>query len=368
MKKSMATAWAAAFCFILLILDAKTALLGATEGVTLCLQVLIPSLFPFFILSLLLTNAIAGQQFPLLKPLGRLCGIPTGCESLLMVGLLGGYPVGAQSIVHCYEQGQLSGADARRMLGFCNNAGPSFLFGMVASRFDSVGIIWALWGIHMLSALLVGAILPGKSRNTGMQTPNEPLPISKALDKSLHVMATVCGWVILFRVMIAFFSRWFLWLVPGWAKALLIGMTELANGCCELELVGSSGLRFVLVSCLLAFGGLCVSMQTISVTGKLGIGLYFPGKAIQTAVSLILASLSQYFLFRGQERINPLPLAAIGTVVFVALLLLMKKKKKVVAFPKLMVYNHRKDNLEVTVCSFGNGSKDPAPTASTAQS
>ena len=66
-------------------------------------------------------------------------------------------------------------------------------------------------------------------------------------------------------------------------------MTELANGCYELELVGSSGLRFVLVSCLLAFGGLCVSMQTISVTGKLGIGLYFPGKVLQCCISISIA-------------------------------------------------------------------------------
>ena len=83
---------------LVLILDAKTALQGARQGVELCLKTVIPSLFPFFVLSILLTSSLLGSRIPLLRPLGRLCGVPKGAESLLIPAFLGGYPVGAQSV------------------------------------------------------------------------------------------------------------------------------------------------------------------------------------------------------------------------------------------------------------------------------
>lgn len=367
MKKSNVTACIAGVCFLILILDAKTALQGALDGVGLCLQALIPSLFPFFILSMLLTSSLMGQRIPFLAPIGRLCGMPKDSESLLIVGLLGGYPVGAQAVTQSFESGQLSKEDARRLLGFCNNAGPAFLFGIVASRFSSMTEVWTLWAIHILSALITGLSLPGRSKNFTVLKQKKPLTLSKALERSIKVMAQVCGWVVLFRIVIAFFSRWFLWLFPGWVQTLLIGLTELANGCYELANIDIDGLRFVIASGILSLGGLCVAMQTLSVTGNLGTGLYFPGKAIQSLVSLILSGLSQYFLFPAEERFNALPLITIAATALILLQILLKKKKKVVAFPAPMVYNREKENLEVFVCSFGSGSKNPAPTASSAQ-
>ncbi len=368
MKKSTVTAIIAGVCFLILILDAKTALQGASDGVRLCIQALIPSLFPFFILSMLLTSSLMGQSIPFLSPIGRLCGMPKGSESMLLVGLLGGYPVGAQSVAQSFVSGQLSKADAHRLLGFCNNAGPAFLFGIVASRFSSMTAVWVLWAIHILSALITGILLPGKSENCTVLQQKEPLTLSKALERSIKVMGTVCGWVVLFRIMIAFFTRWFLWLFPGWIQTLLIGLTELTNGCYELGTIEFDGLRFVIASGILSLGGLCVAMQTISVTGKLGTALYFPGKAMQSLVSLILAGFSQYFLFPAEEQFNAIPLMTITATALILLHILLKKKKKVVAFPTPMVYNREKDNLEVFVCSFGSGSKSPAPTASSAQS
>lgn len=368
MKKSTVTACIAGFCFLLLILDSKTALSGAMDGVTLCLQALIPSLFPFFILSMLLTSSLTGQNIPILAPIGRLCGIPKGSESLLLVGLLGGYPVGAQSVTQAFDAGQLSKDDARRLLGFCSNAGPAFLFGIVAGKFASVGAVWALWGIHIVSALITGMLLPGKSISNAVLKRSEPLSLSQALERSIKVMATVCGWVVLFRIIITFFSRWLLWLFPLWVQTLLIGITELANGCCDLGTIQQGGLRFVIAAGILSVGGLCVAMQTVSVTGKLGTGLYFPGKAIQTLVSLMLAGLLQYVLFPGEQQFNALPLVAASALLLIMTQIAMKKRKKGVAFPMHMVYNREKENLEVGICSFASASKNPAPTASTAQS
>ena len=293
-KKQLWTGMAASLGMLVLILDGKTALEGARQGIELCLRTVVPSLFPFFLLSILLTSSFMDSSLPLLRPLGRLCGVPKGAESLLVAGFLGGYPVGAQSIAAAYRAGQLHKKEAERLLAFCNNAGPAFLFGMVATMFPRRWMAWALWGIHMAGAVLAAVLIPGQRGNQVTMSPARPTSLSAALHSALRVMATVCGWVVLFRVILAFLSRWFLWLLPAPAQVAVTGPLELSNGCCELMAVTDVRLRFCICAGMLAFGGLCVTMQTLSVTSGLSLKQYFLGKAMQTAFSLALTAAIVY--------------------------------------------------------------------------
>lgn len=289
MKKTLSVRLFAALGLLMLILDSKTAILGAQDAVMLCIRSLIPSLFPFIVLSNLMTGGLSGTSTPLLRPLGKLLGLPAGAEGLFLTGILGGYPTGAQAVHQAWAQGQLSAADARRMLGFCNNAGPAFLFGILAPFFSSGISLWLLWGIHILSALMAGLLLPGRSAGAvKVMGDTKPSPTA-ALKRSVAVMGYICGWVVLFRVLFAFCSRWFLWLLPPAGQVTLYGLLELAGGCCSLDFVAEESLRFVICSGMLACGGLCVAMQTASVTGSLGLGQYIPGKLIQTVCSLWLS-------------------------------------------------------------------------------
>lgn len=297
----------------------------------LCIYTVIPSLFPFLFLSALLNSSITGRKISSLRPLGRLCGIPNGGESILLIGLLGGYPAGAKCINDTYRNGQLTKADAQRMLGFCNNAGPAFLFGMLSRCFSSSLVTFALWMVHVFSVVLTGVLLPGKQQRQSCSEINRPITVSKALDNSLKAMASICGWIVLFRVVIKFCERWFLWLFPGEWQVLIIGILELSNGCITLSTVKSEALRFVLAACMLSLGGLCVAMQTVSVTKELGIGMYFPGKLLQTALSLLLASAVSPFLFSPNMYYSPVFCAMIG-VCTVGILIFLYRRKKVVAF------------------------------------
>lgn len=275
---------------LLLILDAKTALLGAQTGIDLCLRTVIPSLFPFFVCSILLTSSLSGISFSALRPFGKICGIPPGAETILLSGLFGGYPVGAQCVTAAYHNKLLSRGEAERMLAFCNNVGPAFLFGMVSSLFASPWISWLLWGIHILGALLTAVVLPpnGEERISADSTVQQA-SIAQILRQAITAMGNVCGWVVIFRVVLAFLHRWLLWIFPVEIQTILAGILELTNGCVELGNVTDMHLRFLVVSGLLAFGGLCVTMQTISVTTGLSLRLYFLGKGIQTVFCTAVA-------------------------------------------------------------------------------
>ena len=277
----------AAIGVFILILDGKTAIIGGQTGIQLCLQTVIPSLFPFIFLSVLLTSSFLGTPIPLLRPVARFCKVPMGAESIFISSFLGGYPVGAQTIAEAYRSGFLSKSDAERMLAFCNNAGPSFLFGMVSGVFSKRWVPWCIWGIHITSALLVSRLMPSKSTHSRHFPKRNQKTISQALTDSLRIMASICGWVILFRIIITFLQRWCLWLLPVDLQITLTGVLELSNGCCELPKIVNPQIRFLLCSVMLAFGGVCVTMQTVSVTVGLSLHCYFFGKLMQTFFSIL---------------------------------------------------------------------------------
>lgn len=315
---------------IILILDARTALTGGIEGVSICLKTVIPSLFPFFLFSILLNSTLAGTEIVFLRPVGRLLGIPAGAESLLLLGLVGGYPVGAQCITEAYRNGNLDRQDANRMLGFCSNAGPAFIFGMGAFLFERKSVLWVLWVLHIVSALLVGFILPNKRQTISKLTFETSLSIPQALNKAMQAIVGVCGWVVVFRVLLAFLQRWCFWLIGYEAQTFITGLLELTNGCYRLFDATTQGVRFVMCATFLGFGGLCVLMQTVSVTGGLGTGNYFLGKMLQGSVSLFLSGMLQGILFHPLDRWNGwLQYAAFAMIFCIFTLIFVFKKKRV---------------------------------------
>ena len=323
--------WTGIFLFIamlLLILDTKTAMNAVADAVDICLRTVIPSLFPFFIISIMLTGMLQDCSSSFMQPLGQLLGIPNGCEVIFIIGLLGGYPVGAKSIAQAYNAGALSKAQTARLLGFCCNAGPAFLFGMAGRLFDQIYIPWVLWGIHLLAALIVGIILPRLSQENGKILPPARISLPEAVEQSVKTMGCVCGWIVLFRVIIAFMQRWFLWLLPLEAEVLFVGLLELANGCLSLNQILNPGLRFILCAIMLSFGGICVYAQTISLTHKIGTGMYFPGKLLQSSISAVLACIVQCFLYpKAQQAVlMPLIIAVNGCIVLILAVFLRKKQ------------------------------------------
>lgn len=335
MKRNHCTAICASLGMLILIFDTRTALSGATEGIDLCLKTVIPSLLPFFFLSILVTGSISASRIGFLAPVCKFLRLPLNAAPILAVGFLGGYPVGAQCIADAVRQGHISRENGRRMLAFSSNAGPAFLFGIGSRIFADISMCWALWIIHILSALLVGILTPGEAEECKVCQHEKSADLTNTLRQCIRTMSMVCGWVILFRVMLTFCQRWFLWLLPDWAQILFCGLLELANGCCGLVRIESEQLRFLLFSVMLGFGGLCVTMQTLGVTQGMDTSRYLPGKITQALLSGVMATL---FISREMAPLSFLLLAAIcGGYSF-----LCRKGQKMLAFRKPALYNKEK--------------------------
>ena len=115
-------------------------------------------------------------------------------------------------------------------------------------------------------------------------------------------MAEICGWIILMRALIAIIQKWCLWCLSAPWDMLIIGSLELCNGCLALANVKNYGLRFILCSFFLGFGGLCVALQTRSAASNTNFRLYLPGKFLQAWVSFLMAYAVQYIAFTPQDK------------------------------------------------------------------
>jgi len=321
---------------LILTLDTKTALLGASAALELCIKILIPSLFPFLVLSSLCCGLLLGTRFALLTKLLRPCRLPAGAETVFLIGILGGYPIGAKLVSDAFRRGDLEKSDAEHMLMFCSNAGPAFIFGVLGSLFSQFWAPWLLWLLHVVSAWAVGVLTARKGSAKSLTVTNA-LP---RLTKSLEAMGLICCWVILFKILLTFLDKWFLGSLPTPLRILISGLGELSNGCLLLGQLDNPGLRFLLAFAMLTFGGSCIAMQTVTIIGPLSPGKYLYGKLLQTLIGLLLALPLQALLFA-----SPLSRWEIPFLVILALTCILLPKqipKKVVAFRKKMVYNTEK--------------------------
>lgn len=337
--RKVAVAIITSVSMFLLVLNAKDSLAFANEALKLCTNSLIPSLFPFMFLATILNNALSGYRFHFLHIISRLCRIPEGSEILFVLGILGGYPVGAQMIANAHRDDNLNKDDAQRMIGFCNNAGPSFIFGVVGPLFDTGLIPTFIWFIQILSAIITGALLSGSCSERTTVSNQAHISVTDALERSVKTMGLICGWVLLFKIVVGFTEQHLAAVLPQCVCVFIAGVLELTNGCIALYGVESAGTRFILSSLFLALGGLCVALQTSSAVKPLQLKIYAVGKCIQGLISVLIAYIIQYFIFPFNERCNSLNPFLILPILFALTAIIFISRKKTVAFRDKLVYN-----------------------------
>ena len=288
------------------------------EGLSLCGNVIVPSLFPFFVLSSLvvelgLARCLGRAAEGLMWPLFRVGGAGA---SALTLGLIGGYPVGARTAIGLYESGQCSRDETLRLLAFCNNSGPAFIFGVVgAGVFASGRIGLCLYLVHALASLCVGILFrfygekgaPGRGRGAQFRATRFTAALTNSVKGAARSILNICAFVLLFTVIVRLlFVCGFMGLAARTVSALLSGMgvdlrmaEQLLTGLLEVS-AGVTGLaslsgagRLPMAAFLLGWAGLSVHCQVLSFLADsgLGAGTYLAGKLLHGALSALFTAL-----------------------------------------------------------------------------
>lgn len=316
---------------------------GIRDGLDICRNAILPTLFPFFVISELMiglgyTGWAAGIAAPMMNAIFHLPG-ETAIPYIL--GLIGGYPAGAKAAAEQFRNGYLSKRDTEQLLLFCNNAGPAFIVGFVGAGIlhnISAGII--LYLIHILTSIIMGIIFRSRTTNTEKCNFNEifkssgSVAITNAIKKGGSTTIHVCIYIIFFSVLSAYMESFLPHkLQTHLTLRFLIASIELAGGITALSSALGSDAMFIISAFMIGWGGFCVYFQTLSILEESGLNprYYLPAKLLHGSIGTILAIVSLPLIRKPYTvftTTNGIIFGAILTISVIAVLLLKKSTGK----------------------------------------
>lgn len=281
---------------------------AVTEGLSLCGKVIIPALFPFFILSSLILNLGLYQGIGKLMGgiMPKVFGLNPNCATALLLGFIGGYPVGAKTTLSLYQEKLCSKGEAEHLLGFANNAGPAFIIGVIGSGiFGSGEISLLLYASHILGCIATGVLLASVKQTvqsntaTGQHKSNPPFiptflqAVTTAMDNSFQI----CSFILCFSVIItllelsgAFYVLAHVlevFLPSEYTVPLMMGIIELSTGVTGLSHSSDPQIQLMLMAFLLGWAGLSIHCQVFALVLDSGLSLkpYLLGNLCQGVIS-----------------------------------------------------------------------------------
>jgi len=304
-----------AVCVIGLVLFPAQAIESARESVSLCFNVILPSLFPFFVLALMSVElGVANYAGRLMQGVMRpLFNVGGACSAAFIMGIIGGYPVGAKTAITLYEKGMCSKTEAERLLAFCNNSGPAFILGIVGVGIFASGAAGLLLYLsHIAASVIVGIIFRFYGRGKADTAATRPqrgqvvkftAVFTSSVKSAFMSTLTICAFVIFFSVAIR--MMFLFGIIPAiahslalllepfgmtgeYAENLLTGLVEVSSGLWNLQ--DAAGLlqgKLAMAAFMLGWAGLSVHCQVLSFIGESGLSTrtYIAGKLLHAALS-----------------------------------------------------------------------------------
>lgn len=317
-----------------LVTETEKVTVSVIDALKLCVSAVIPTLFPFFVVSGLLVNlgfvAVLGRVF---MPVARFLFKTSGKGAVVfIIGIICGYPTGAKVIADMCRDKSLSKKESERLLAFCNNSGPLFIIGAVGTVMlgnHKLGVV--LYIIHLLSAIFTGILLSLFAKNDIAPSESEicvkdiGTAVAQSIENAVRSILNVCGYVVFFSILCVMVKNVF-----------LISILEVTTGAKTLIARGfDEKIMIILLSGAIGFGGICVMLQVQSAVAgtKISLRLYILGKIIQAIISMIIAFFyvnlfevkSVFLAVNSMPEVSYMPLFIFILCGFLSLLRLTKK-------------------------------------------
>ncbi len=308
---------------------------AADRGLRIWWFVVFPALLPFFIAGqvLMALGAVHFLGVLLEGAMRPLFNVPGVGAFVVAMGLASGYPIGAVLTARLCKEGQLTTAEAERLVSFCNTADPLFMAGAVAvGMFANPALGGAIMACHYLAALGTGLVMrfhrasdrPSGGGGRGAAAPPRRL-LARAVDalvearrrdgrtfgqvlgdavrESVQTLLVVGGCIILFAVLIDVLAKVgvvgaagsaFAWLLHplgvdrAAASALVSGFFEITIGTKAASQAAAPLLtRLVVANAIIAWSGLSVFAQVAAVIQGTGIrlGPYLVARVLQAVLA-----------------------------------------------------------------------------------
>ena len=292
---------------IYLFIETKTAMAAVKEGSMLFFTSVLPSLFPFLVLSNMFfkldyAKYMAKIFSPFMAKYFKLSG--KGAYPLI-TSMISGYPIGSKTVSEMYLNNQLSFNEANKLISICSTPGPIFVIGTVATAFLNLpasGLI-ILPSIYM--ALFIYArlffkrenhVFMGSNKQTYKKHYNLGKIFAESVSNSMDTLINVLGYIMFFSLIINLMDTTLLTHLDILPFKINMFLSNFIKGIMEMTIgiKGLSELNFIsapimigVITFLLSFGGLCANMQCISFISNTDLSI---GKYLLSKLSLGLIS------------------------------------------------------------------------------
>ncbi len=318
------------FCFVLLFRNSDAAIEYIGQGLRLCVHTVIPSLFPFMVLSELLVSSGAGEALGRIfaRPMRWFFGLSGAGASAVVLGSMCGFPVGAKTAVSLYDRNMISKAECEHLLTFANNPSSAFLITAVGvSLFGNRRLGLILYGVVLSTSFIVGFLgrfffreREGAAISTRHSHPHFPSGLhpggvemfTSAVSSAANGMLMVCAYVVFFSAiggtMTCLINE--LGGVNDVLYALLCGVLELSGGVGATAVLSPFPLATAVTAAVAGWSGLSVHCQIMTLCGGRGLSLrpYFIAKAVQgllcaAVMGILWMVLDASFLMPSEETV-----------------------------------------------------------------
>ncbi len=255
---------------VCLIIYPQSTATGIKNGFLLLGNNLIPALFPFMVLSSYVSESSIAQMISKLfeKPFKFIFRTSGYGIVPFVLGILGGYPVGAKTVCEFYEGGKISENDAGRLLYWCINPAPAFLVTAVGTFMlgnTKSGVL--LYLSCILASITVGFFC--RFISNGEIRPIESHPQKQkenifvnSVSKGSEGMLSICGWVLTFCVLASLCDALNL---PYSLSYIIKSVGEVTTGCKNAV---SANLSLPVIAGITGFGGFAVICQCASYSSR----------------------------------------------------------------------------------------------------
>ena len=279
----------ALLCFLLCLLAVRPQRYSAAcmHGISLWAGAVLPALFPFFVLTSMLTNMGAADRLSAkLLPAAQKIKLPGCAAYCFLLSVLSGYPVGARTIADLSGRGVLDSRGAGRTAILCSTSGPMFLLGSVGgAMFGDVRAGAVLLASHLLGVITVCLLLlpfskPLPHAHAAPETLRRDDVFGRSVQSSVLSVLTVGGFIALFSVLVQAMGDLHAnaplcavlapLLGEAGAHGFAAGLLEATHGC---ALLAASGSALALPACafIVTFGGACILAQQLAFLKKAGV-------------------------------------------------------------------------------------------------
>lgn len=268
---------------------------GITKGLKICFYTILPSLFPFMVLSsYIIKSDVLSPVYSTLSPITRFLFKQPDCAvAVIIMGLIGGFPVGTKMTATLYENGRISRNEAWRLCMFCVNGGPAFIITAVG-----VGMLGSSKaGVIMFASLCISSVILGiisrffsdsEESNTNHKSYKQSplLALSSSVTDNVNAILSICAWVILFSALTECIKQ------IKFSESVyiaLVSVLEVTKGCSQI----AKEMPIPIISAIIGFGGFCVHCQVYSYirATELKYIRFFTGRVINGALSAVICYL-----------------------------------------------------------------------------